>query len=146
MSNCLRSLWIHQVSLFCLLVLVLHIFNILFHRTSRVLVSAHMEHEGSTYNCMRLCVFTKIASSVWKNGRICLYLCNHFFYALCHNDCLLFHLLFIVTNNILFRTNLSQCKERNLKSTSDLKVLTLPGIKIVHFSLCIWLSNFVFSL
>lgn len=98
-SNRLRSLWIHQGNLFCLLVLVLHIFNILFQRTSHVPVSACVKHEGrskcicwhvqrvhnrpflvwkGTYNCMHFCVFTKIASSVWKKGRICLYLCNHF--------------------------------------------------------------------
>lgn len=53
-----------------------------------------------------------------------------FLYALFHNDCLLFYLLFIVY--ILFRTNLCQCKERNLKATSVMEVLTLPGIKTVH--------------
>lgn len=146
MSNCLRSLWIHQGSLFCLLVLVLHIFNILFHRTSHVPVSACVKHRNrskcicwhvwrvhntlfhmwkDTCDCMHLCIFTKIASSVWKKGRICFYLCSHFLYALFHNDCLLFYLLFIVTNNTLFRTNLYQCKERNLKATSVMEVFTL---------------------
>lgn len=48
-----------------------------------------------------------------------------FLYALFHNDCLLFYLLFIVTNNTLFRTNLYQCKERNLKATSVMEVFTL---------------------
>lgn len=85
MSDCLRSLWIHQSSLCCLLVLILLIFNMIFHSVSHVPVSACMENEGRSkriclhvqrvhnipflgwkgrYNFMGLCIFIKIVASV----------------------------------------------------------------------------------
>lgn len=90
---------------------------------------------GEVHIIVCICVYLQRLHLQFERTAEYVYICAiiSFLYALCHNDCLLFHLLFIVTNNILFRTNLCQCKERNLKSTSDMKVLTLPGIKIVHF-------------
>lgn len=94
MSDCLRSLWIHQGNLCCLLVLILLIFNMMFQSDSHVAVSACVEHEGRSkctclhvwrvhntlflvwkgrYNCMVLCIFIKIADLVWAKCKICLY-------------------------------------------------------------------------
>lgn len=133
MSNCLRSLWIHQGSLFCLLVLVLLIFNILFHSASHVPVSACVKHEGRSkcicwhvwrvHNTLFLmwkvhiivciCVFLQRLHLQFERRAEYVYICAiiSFLYALFHNDCLLFYLLFIATNNTLFKTNLCQCKE-----------------------------------
>lgn len=151
MSNCLRSPWIHQGSLFYLLVLVLHIFNIVFHRISRVPLSPCVKHEVNVFVDMFEGYIIHLCGKIPIVVCICVYLQRlhlqlerraeyvyisaivSFLHALFHNDCLLFFLLFIVTNNILFRTNLCQCKERNLKVTSVMDVLTLPGINTVHF-------------
>lgn len=54
------------------------------------------------------------------------------FYVLFRNDHLLFYLLFIVIENILYKTNLLSM-QRNLKATSGIMVLILPDIKTVHF-------------
>lgn len=90
---------------------------------------------GKVHIIVCICLYLQRLHLQFERRAEYVYICAiiPFLYALFHNDGLLFYLLFIVTNNILFRTNLCQCKERNLKAASVMEGLTLPGVKAVHF-------------
>lgn len=68
-----------------------------------------------------------------------------FFSVRFYNDHLLFYLLYIVTKNILYKTNLlSMQRNLNLKATSGITVLTLPDRKTIHFVYVFGFGNLYF--
>lgn len=68
---------------------------------------------GKVHIIVCICVYLQRLHLQLERRAEYVYICAtiSFLYALFHNDCLLSYLLFIVTNNILFKTKPCECKE-----------------------------------
>lgn len=125
MSNFLRSLWMHQSSHCCLhpvlyfIVFFMCWLVLVWNRKIEVSISVYV-FEGHIINLcgkvriiVKFCVYSfKLKQQFsWSVGYIYIAAIGSFFYVPLHNDSLMFYLVFIVTKNILYKTNFCQHKE-----------------------------------